>query len=65
MLSNAFYGESTKGTWTIRLLDTSADSFALSDGGQNNLGAIGISNNSSASVLEGVSLRAFGHAGQE
>lgn len=65
MLSNAFYGESTKGTWKIRLLDTSADSFTFSDGGNNGLGVTGISNNSSASVLEGVSLRAFGHAGQE
>ena len=65
MLSNAFYGESTKGTWTVRLLDTSADSYALSKGDDNGLGVVGISNNSSASVLEGVSLRAFGHAGQE
>ena len=65
MLSNAFYGESTKGTWTVRLLDTSADSFAFSRGSNNSLGVTGISNNNSASVLEGVSLRAFGHAGQE
>jgi hypothetical protein len=65
MLSNAFYGESTKGTWTVRLLDTSADSFAFSRGTNNALGVTGISNNNSASVLEGVSLRAFGHAGQE
>ena len=35
LMSNAFYGESTKGTWTIRLLDTSADSFALADNGEN------------------------------
>ncbi|WP_404341565.1 S8 family serine peptidase [Pseudoalteromonas mariniglutinosa] len=65
MLSNAFYGESTKGTWKVRLLDTSADSFMLSDGGNNGLGVIGITNNQATSVLEGVSLRAFGHAGQE
>lgn len=65
MLSNAFYGESTKGTWKIRLLDTSADSFTLTDGGANGLGVTGITNNKAASVLEGVSLRAFGHAGQE
>lgn len=65
MMSNAFYGESTKGTWTIRLLDTSADSFALGDNGGNYLSATGITNNIALSVLEGVSIRAFGHAGQE
>ena len=67
MLSNAFYGESTKGTWTVRLLDTSANSYAFSDAPDNIFGGVitGITNNSSASILEGVSLRAFGHAGQE
>ncbi|WP_052380184.1 MULTISPECIES: S8 family serine peptidase [unclassified Pseudoalteromonas] len=34
LLSNAFYGESSKGEWTIRILDTSANTFATSDGGQ-------------------------------
>ncbi|CAM4270563.1 S8 family serine peptidase [Pseudoalteromonas ostreae] len=65
MMSNAFYGESTKGTWTIRLLDTSADSFVLGDNGGNYLKATGITNNVALSVLEGASIRAFGHAGQE
>ncbi|NMR24574.1 S8 family serine peptidase [Pseudoalteromonas sp. NEC-BIFX-2020_015] len=65
MLSNAFYGESTKGTWTIRLLDTSNKSFELSGGDKNFVEATGISNNTALSVLEGVSLRVFGHAGQE
>ncbi|TMP53976.1 S8 family serine peptidase [Pseudoalteromonas sp. S1612] len=65
LMSNAFYGESTKGTWTIRLLDTSADSFALDDNIDNFLDVTGISNNVALSVLEGVSLRAFGHADQE
>lgn len=65
LMSNAFYGESTKGTWTIRLLDTSADSFALADNGENYISVTGITNNVALSVLEGVSLRAFGHAGQE
>jgi hypothetical protein len=64
-MSNAFYGESTKGTWTIRLLDTSADSFALDDNIDNFLDVTGITNNVALSVLEGVSLRAFGHADQE
>jgi subtilisin-like proprotein convertase family protein len=65
IMSNAFYGESTKGTWTVRLLDTSAASFALAGNGDNYISATGITNNVALSVLEGVSLRAFGHAGQE
>lgn len=65
LMSNAFYGETTKGTWTIRVLDAAADSFAFTDGTDNGLEVTGISNNRAASVLEGVSLRAFGHAGQE
>lgn len=64
ILSNAFYGESTKGTWKIRLLDTSNQSFALSGGSSNGLGVSGFTNNSVESVLEGVSLKAFGHVGQ-
>lgn len=65
MLSNAFYGENAKGTWKVRLVDTSAKSFASSDAGDNFLGTIGFTNNATPSVLEGVSLRVFGHAGQE
>ncbi|MGX5200398.1 S8 family serine peptidase [Aliikangiella sp. IMCC44632] len=64
LLSNAFYGESAVGTWTIKLLDTNAQGFASSDGGNNAGGFIGYVNNANASVLEGVSLRAFGHAVQ-
>jgi subtilisin family serine protease/subtilisin-like proprotein convertase family protein len=65
MLSNAFYGENAKGTWKVRLIDTSDKSFASSDAGDNGLGTIGFTNNATPSVLEGVSLRVFGHAGQE
>jgi subtilisin family serine protease/subtilisin-like proprotein convertase family protein len=65
MLSNAFYGENAKGTWKIRLIDTSDKSFASSDAGDNGLGTTGFTNNATPSVLEGVSLRVFGHAGQE
>ena len=65
LLSNAFYGESSKGEWTIRILDTSADTFATSDGGQGDWGFVGYTNNASASILEGVAVRAYGHASQE
>jgi subtilisin family serine protease len=59
-LSNAFYGESTKGTWSIRVLDTGDTNFTLTGGVDNGLEVTGISNNAVDSVLEGVSLRAFG-----
>ncbi len=58
-LSNAFYGESSQGEWTIRLLDTSAKSFATADGGA--MGYLGYKNNASASILEGIAVRAYGH----
>ncbi|MBU2892905.1 S8 family serine peptidase [Colwellia sp. D2M02] len=58
-LSNAFYGESSKGQWSIRLIDTSGASYATTDGGI--LELTGYTNNAVNSVLEGVSLRAFGH----
>jgi subtilisin family serine protease/subtilisin-like proprotein convertase family protein len=60
-LSNAFYGESAQGTWSIRLLDAGETNITLSDGGANGLAVTGISNNASDSVLEGISLRTFGH----
>jgi len=65
LLSNAFYGESSKGEWTIRLMDTSATSFATSDGGRGDWGFVGYTNNDSASILEGIAIRAHGHASQE
>jgi subtilisin-like proprotein convertase family protein len=64
MLSNAFYGEPLAGTWTIRLIDTNDTGFTLSDGGNNALGVTGFVNNTAPSVLEGVSIRAFGHHAQ-
>ncbi|NDW15582.1 S8 family serine peptidase [Alteromonas genovensis] len=63
-LSNAFYGESAQGTWTIRLLDTGDTTFNFSDGGNNFFGVTGLANNTTDSVLEGVSVRAFGRAEQ-
>ena len=63
-LSNAFYGENAKGTWKIRVLDTGNTNFTFSGGTDNNLEVAAIANNNVNSVLEAVSLRAFGHAGQ-
>ncbi len=63
-LSNAFYGESTKGTWSIRVLDTGDTNITFSGGTGNSLGVTGLSNNNVDSVLEGVALRAFGQVSQ-
>ena len=63
-LSNAFYGENAKGTWKIRVLDTGNTNFELSGGTDNGLEASAIANNNVNSILEAVSLRAFGHAAQ-
>jgi len=61
-LSNAFYGESAKGEWTIRLLDTSNASFAAEDGGANWFGFVGYQNNTTPSMMTGAAIRVFGHA---
>ncbi|WP_444931003.1 S8 family serine peptidase [Microbulbifer sp. SSSA002] len=62
-LSNAFYGENAKGTWTIRALDTGETNITFSDP-DNYWDATGLMNNSVESVLEGVSLRTFGRSAQ-
>ncbi|GAA5442760.1 hypothetical protein Misp06_00935 [Microbulbifer sp. NBRC 101763] len=62
-LSNAFYGENAKGTWTIRALDTGETNIVFTDP-DNYWDATGLMNNPVESVLEGVSLRAFGRAVQ-
>ncbi|WP_394224937.1 S8 family serine peptidase [Pseudoalteromonas spongiae] len=59
-LANAFYGESAKGEWTIRLVDTSGDSFATADGGS--FGFIGYVNNTTPTTMSGAAVRVFGHA---
>ncbi len=53
LLANAFYGESLAGEWTVRLVDTNGDDL--------NLSGFPVSNNTVPSVLEAVSVRAFGH----
>ncbi|WP_444909513.1 S8 family serine peptidase [Microbulbifer sp. TRSA005] len=71
-LSNAFYGENAKGTWTIKALDTGDTNLEFSDtdglvilvNEETEEKPTGMINNPVESVLEGVSLRAFGRAAQ-
>lgn len=56
-LSNAFYGESAQGTWTIRVVDTNGSDYAVT----NSVWPEGYTNNVQNSVLEGVAVRVFGH----
>jgi len=58
LLSNAFYGESAKGTWKIRVLDVSGADYA-STGGL--LEVDGYVNNTQLTQVDGVALRVFGH----
>lgn len=60
-LSNAFYGEPSKGNWTIRLLDTSAEDLTLSEPGTDTTQAQYYLNNREDSILEGVAMRVFGY----
>lgn len=53
-LANAFYGESTAGTWTIRVVDTNDTGYLVN-------GAIPFANNSVPSQIEKVGVRVFGH----
>ncbi|WP_444922028.1 S8 family serine peptidase [Microbulbifer sp. CnH-101-G] len=71
-LSNAFYGENARGTWTIKALDTGDTNFEFSDtedlvilvNEETEEKPTGMINNPVESVLEGVSLRTFGRAAQ-
>lgn len=56
-LSNTFYGEAAKGTWTIRLVDTNGADLPVTS----TRWPSGYINNSQPSVLEGVAIRVFGH----
>ena len=56
-LSNAFYGESATGTWSIRLVDTNGADLNVT----NSYWDEGYKNNLTPSVLEGVAIRVFGH----
>jgi subtilisin-like proprotein convertase family protein len=57
-LSNAFYGESSKGTWTVRVLDLNGSDYNSSGG---ILAVDKYINNTRLSVVDGVALRVFGH----
>lgn len=64
LLSNTFYGENARGTWTIRLLDTNAENYnstGATGSFRNALFITGFVNNTVPSVLDGVSIRPFGH----
>lgn len=58
MLSNAFYGESAKGTWKIKVLDVNGSDIEATGG---LLKVSGYKNNSRPSVVEGVAIRVYGH----
>jgi subtilisin family serine protease/subtilisin-like proprotein convertase family protein len=64
ILANAFYGEKTKGNWTIKILDTSAQTFTASDFGQKGSPLSHYVNNKFPSIVEGVALRTFAHTPQ-
>lgn len=58
LLSNAFYGESAKGTWKIRVLDVNGGNYASAGG---ILEVDAYVNNTKPSKVDGVALRVFGH----
>lgn len=57
MLSNAFYGENAKGTWTVRLVDTNGADIPVID----SMWPRGYRNNTENSVLEGWGIQVTGH----
>lgn len=60
--TNAFYGESAAGEWTVKVLDTAADNYQVSNGGSwfyN--GPTTFLNNSQDSTLESLAVRVMGH----
>lgn len=57
-LSNAFYGESAKGSWKFKVLDVNANNINMTGGVLNTRGLL---NNKVLSTVEGVSIRVFGH----
>ncbi|MEN3157988.1 S8 family serine peptidase [Alkalimonas sp. NCh-2] len=57
--SNAFYGETSTGNWTVQLFDLAADSFAVAD---TEFDFDWIENNTVPSRLDGAALRIIGHS---
>ncbi|QUM84416.1 S8 family serine peptidase [Moritella sp. 28] len=57
LLSNAFYGEASAGTWTIKVTDTNSDDFIYYYLGREKV----LENNTEAGLLKGVSIRIYGH----
>lgn len=56
--SNAFYGETAAGEWTIRVLDAGSGNYVLTE---NQYGFSALANNTVNSVLQGAAIRIFGH----
>ncbi|MCD8522900.1 MAG: Ig-like domain-containing protein [Saccharospirillaceae bacterium] len=63
LLSNAFYGENSQGTWTVKVTDTNGDDFlfAVRRSSNNSWVYHSVSNNSTTGTLDNVSLRIYGH----
>ncbi|MBV1774291.1 S8 family serine peptidase [Burkholderiaceae bacterium DAT-1] len=63
MLSNHFYGESGKGKWTLRVIDTSAavGGYYLYNAGSGAWSAARINNNATDGTLQSWSIRFIGH----
>ncbi|SEA60028.1 Proprotein convertase P-domain-containing protein [Alkalimonas amylolytica] len=57
--SNAFYGETSTGNWTLQVYDLAADSFAVQD---TEFDFDWIENNAELSRLDGAALRIIGHS---
>lgn len=64
LLSNAFYGEHSKGNWTVKVIDTNSGDFkvfAASDILSDNWETLTFANNSTPGTLTALSLRIYGH----
>jgi len=59
LLSNAFYGERSMGTWKIKVTDTNEGDFIYYRHGSESK----IKNNKNDGLLKGVSIRIYGHEG--
>ncbi|MAK71726.1 MAG: hypothetical protein CMF19_06745 [Idiomarinaceae bacterium] len=60
-LANAFYGEGSGGTWTVRLVDTNGSDIVADGRALGGSAETTFANNSTPSRLEAIQVRAFGH----
>ena len=62
LLSNAFYGESSQGNWSITVRDTNSGDFKFYAYDANTYQTVLVtSNNPASGTLDSVSLRIYGH----